>query len=210
MIIQHSIQNLKYKEENIILVGRSLGTGVAVYMANIFPKLRGIVLVSPYLSIREVAEKIVGKVLAKVVPDIFRSEDYIHIIKTPVLFIHGVKDKLIPCTASKRLYEKCNAPKMLNLSPHMDHNRIDLKNDLFLPILKFFVEKLDMEEFSLMYACEDIGKLSILGSMDNQPLLRHYSKDLTGEMDDETSQPSAQVSKNVYIDFEDEEDPDFE
>ena len=202
---------MKYKEENIILVGRSLGTGVAVYMANIFPKLRGIVLVSPYLSIRDVAEKMVGKMLAKAVPDIFKTQDYIHIIKTPVLFIHGVKDKLIPCTASKRLYEKCNAPKMINLSLQMDHNRIDLKNDLFLPILKFFVEKLDMAEFRLMYACEDIAKLSILGSMDDHLFLRDHLREPNDFESEGISLTSIQYSKPLQIDYEEvEEDQDFE
>lgn len=172
LILQHSIQNLKYKEENIILVGRSLGTGVAVAMGTIFPKLRGIVLISPFLSIRDVAEKLVGKLFAKVVPDIFRTYDHIQNLKTPVLFIHGVKDKLTPCTASKLLYERCNAPKMINLSPYMDHHKIDLRNDIILPILKFFVEKLNMEEYKLMYACEDTTALSMLGSMDDAPSAR--------------------------------------
>ena len=154
LIIQHAIQNLKYKEEDIILLGRSLGTGVAIQMANIFTKLRGIVLISPFLSIRDVAENMVGSVLAKVVGDIFKSKDFIQSIKTPALFIHGALDELIPASASKWLYDKCNAPKMLHISPTMTHNKLNLKFDIFLPMVKFFVERLGVVELKYLYEAE--------------------------------------------------------
>mgnify|MGYP000920340535 FL=1 len=170
LILKHCIEELKYSQENIILIGRSLGTGVAVQMNPLFPKIKAIILISAFLSVRYVGENVAGRTLSKFLPNVFRNEDFIETVTAPVLFIHGMKDTLVPWTASQSLYTKCKAPKMLCVSATMEHNNMDYKNDIFIPIMKFFDEKLGMNEFGKM-AEGDEDKLRMLTEMDDFPYM---------------------------------------
>lgn len=62
--------------------------------------MKGLILISPYTSIRDVAREKVGKVLSKMVGNIFRSIDIIDKVESPMLFIHGCRDDVIPCNMS--------------------------------------------------------------------------------------------------------------
>ena len=50
----------KISQKNIIVMGRSMGTGPACYLASKYSP-SGLALISPYTSIRKVAEHFVGK-----------------------------------------------------------------------------------------------------------------------------------------------------
>ena len=203
MIIKHCANTYKYKEENIILIGRSLGTGVAIKMGLVNPNLRGIVLISPYSSIRDVAENMFGVLGAKIVPNIFQTKDIIAEIKPPVLFIHGLRDRLIPCSKSSYLYDQCTSPKMLNISPTMDHNKVDYRKDLYLPILKFFVDKLDMTEFTDDYNSDELFRVSALSSLENNELRKMRYSALSNP--DDNLKPDRKFGELVLIRTEDDE-----
>ncbi len=55
----------------------------------------GIILMSPYTSIKDVADDLVTGYLSWVVKDRFRNIDIISKIKSPILLIHGKSDTLI-------------------------------------------------------------------------------------------------------------------
>ena len=171
LFIKYCTQTLGYKEEEITIIGRSLGTGVAIYLGTMFPKLKAIVLISAFLSIRYVGEYLAGRALSKILPDVFRNEDFISRVKCPVLLIHGIKDTVVPWTASQVLFDKCKSTKSIHLSALMEHNQLDSKNDLFLPIFKFFYEKLNMEQYSLENGSKGCRKLFLLREMDEFPIL---------------------------------------
>lgn len=42
-------------EENIIIMGRSIGSGPACYLASKFPRARALILISPIKSVKDVA-----------------------------------------------------------------------------------------------------------------------------------------------------------
>lgn len=194
LIVQHCIQNLKYKEENIILIGRSLGTGVALQIGSIYRKIRAIILISAFLSIRYVGENLAGTTLSKFLPNVFRNEEVIPLIRSPVLFIHGMNDTLVPWTASQTLYIKCLATKELYLGPSMDHNKMDFKNDIIMPIIKFFSGKLGMKGFESVGEKPGISKLDLLTEMDDFPYLCFPFIDPSkGE---ETDEPSAKTTRS--------------
>ncbi len=56
----------------------------------------GLILMSPFKSIREVAKDLVGRVLAWAIAERFRNIDLIREIRCPVFIVHGQKDRLIP------------------------------------------------------------------------------------------------------------------
>lgn len=142
-VVFYATEVLGYKLENIILVGRSLGSGVAVKLATEF-RFSSIILISPYTSIRDVAKKIAGKLLSKLVSNYFNSISQIENILCPVLFIHGKKDALIPYRMSEDLYSKSRTPKEMKINEEMSHNQFRLESELFAHMEEFMINKLKM------------------------------------------------------------------
>lgn len=91
LVWQHLTETLKVPPENIILWGRSVGTGPTCYLASKY-KPAAVVLQSPFLSCFRVA------IPFKVLP--FDSFPNLHRIARfqsgPVLVIHGRDDEIIP------------------------------------------------------------------------------------------------------------------
>ena len=97
------------KDEDIFVLGRSIRTGPAVYLAS-DKKSQGLILISPYKSIKSFK----GGFLWFFLLDIFKSIDIIGKVTFPILFIHGRNDNLIDYTHSGELLDKLK--KMSNLS----------------------------------------------------------------------------------------------
>lgn len=207
LIIRYSIEKLGYREENIILVGRSLGTGVAARMGAEFTRIRGLILITPFLSIREVANSVLGKMIGNYVPNIFRTREIIWQIKCPLLLIHGIKDRVVPCTNSTFIYDLCLAPKMIYLSLTMEHERSNFKFDIYLPMLRFFIEKLKMLEFQEQYDTEDIERVPVLSSLD-----RSLGISLPDNNHKKLEQPSDSTQEEIEnkINFSKEEEKEEE
>jgi len=143
--INFCTQVLRFKCENIILMGRSLGTGVAVQLATKY-NVKGVVLISPFTSIRAAATHLAGNILSKIMPNVFRSIDFIDQVQSPLLFIHGEKDALIPHQMSTQLYQKATVrEKSIKINKLMTHNHMKLERDIFLPLEKFMIEVLDLK-----------------------------------------------------------------
>lgn len=118
----------KVSEDSIIVFGRSIGTGVAVQMATEY-KVGGVILLSPYTSISDVASDIYWFLPIKqlsLVKDKFDSLAKIKKVHAPLLVIHGEKDRLIPISYGKTLYAAANSPKKFVSVADSDHNDFDL------------------------------------------------------------------------------------
>ena len=83
------------KPSDIILFGRSLGTGPATELAA-YVKPCALMLMSAYLSIRQLVRNIAGSLASFLVYERFRNMDNIKLVKCPTFLIHGKKDLLIP------------------------------------------------------------------------------------------------------------------
>lgn len=135
----------KIGEENIIVFGRSIGTGPAVHLAAIkHPAI--LTLMSAYTSLRAVVKNLVGRFLQYAVRERFLNKEMIKAVTCPVFLIHGMKDQLIPYQQSQELLQACqNAPCYLSLPEIMDHSEFDFLNDLSFP-LKEFCNKFDIRK----------------------------------------------------------------
>eukprot|EP00747_Dinoflagellata_sp_TGD_P169390 gnl/TRDRNA2_/TRDRNA2_198283_c0_seq1.p1 gnl/TRDRNA2_/TRDRNA2_198283_c0~~gnl/TRDRNA2_/TRDRNA2_198283_c0_seq1.p1 ORF type:complete len:425 (+),score=63.98 gnl/TRDRNA2_/TRDRNA2_198283_c0_seq1:63-1337(+) len=134
-----TIDELKVAYEQIILFGRSIGTGPAVYLASRFP-VGGLILVAAFASIREVIRSFAGSIVAKAFVERFPNIALIGNVSCPTLFIHGEKDSLVPPTQSVALFRQCRARKLLITPPAMEHNT-NLFTDasyLAVPAINFF------------------------------------------------------------------------
>ena len=128
-------------EENIIIYGESLGTGVTTEIAQ-NKNFAGIILESPFTSM--VAA---GKSKYPIFPirlllkDRYESDKKIKNIKSPVLIMHGEQDNIVPFWMGEKMFELANEPKYSYFSKYDDH-MMDFNNDLINSI-KLFLKSLN-------------------------------------------------------------------
>mmetsp|Transcript_8530 Transcript_8530/g.15238 ORF Transcript_8530/g.15238 Transcript_8530/m.15238 type:complete len:447 (-) Transcript_8530:192-1532(-) len=138
LAMEFVLNAVQWPLDGIKLLGRSLGTGPAIAMAAKYP-VAGVILITPFLSIREVFRPRVGK-LADLLEDRFQNGDIVHKIRTPTLIIHGTQDRLVPKSHSIEIYERLLCRKMLVCPEDKDHNFCLLKelSTFILPMVQFF------------------------------------------------------------------------
>ncbi|UCD58426.1 MAG: alpha/beta hydrolase [Candidatus Hydrogenedentota bacterium] len=108
--------------ENMVIFGRSLGASVAVYVAS-GNRCAGVVLESAFTNMTEMA-----RVHYSIFPGLGRLKhkfsciDRISSIESPILFIHGDADELVPYQLGLRLFEAAAAEKGFYTIPGAHHN----------------------------------------------------------------------------------------
>jgi len=119
-----AIEWLKKKdvnEKNIILYGESLGTGVAIEVAQ-QKKYAGIILESPFTSMINMGKKYYPIFpVSFLLKDKFESDKKIANISIPILIMHGKIDKIVPYYMGKKMYELANEPKFFYSQEYGDH-----------------------------------------------------------------------------------------
>jgi len=109
------------KEEQLILYGESLGTGIATEVAQ-NKNLAGIILESPYTSMTELAGKYYPLLPVKfLLKDRYESIKKIKNIRSPILIMHGGLDPIVPFQMGVQLYEAANEPKFKYFITNDDH-----------------------------------------------------------------------------------------
>ena len=136
---ESAIKWLKMKdinEQNIILYGESLGTGVAVEIAQ-NKNYAGIILESPFTSMVHLGKKYYPFLPVRfLLRDKFESYKKINNIFVPVLIMHGKVDKIVPYDMGKKMYELANEPKFFHLQEYGDH-MVEYDEKLLLALKKF-------------------------------------------------------------------------
>jgi uncharacterized protein len=121
----------------VAAMGRSLGTGVAVYLASQRP-LNALVLVSPYASIRAVAEEIYPFVPVRwLLKHPFDSLARAPALKTPMLALIAEHDDVIATHHSHTLLNAWGGSVTVKSYPHADHNSIINEDDYWAVIHTF-------------------------------------------------------------------------
>jgi len=124
------------KDENIILYGESLGTAIAVEIAQ-NKKYSGIILESPFTSMINMGKKYYPFFpVSFLLKDKFESNKKINNILVPVLVIHGKVDKIVPYTMGKKMYELANQPKFFYSQEYGDH-MVEYDEKLLLALKEF-------------------------------------------------------------------------
>jgi pimeloyl-ACP methyl ester carboxylesterase len=106
--------------DRVVLLGQSLGTGVASEMAR-----RGfgarLVLISPFTSIADMARHIIPLFPASFVRHRFDTRSKAPAIALPVLIIHGTEDEVVPFAMGERLASAFPQPRFVPV-PGGQHN----------------------------------------------------------------------------------------
>jgi len=94
---------------NIVAIGRSLGSGVAVHLASVRPVSR-LVLVTPYNSIQELAAQQFPYVPVRwLLQDRYESWKYAQQVAVPTLLVMAEHDEVIPRASTEALHKHFRA-----------------------------------------------------------------------------------------------------
>ncbi len=111
----------KITNNQIILYGESLGSGVAVEIGK-NNDFNSIILESPFTSIENSAKIYYPYLPIKLLlKDRYDSISKIKMINTPILIMHGKKDDVVPFFMGEELFEKANKPKKSYFTSDDDH-----------------------------------------------------------------------------------------
>lgn len=91
-----------YDEANIILVGYSLGSGIASYLAA-QNNPQQLVLLAPFQSLTDIKSRKIPIIPSFIMKYDLSNETWLKSVKCPVTLFHGTSDNLIPYDSSKKL-----------------------------------------------------------------------------------------------------------
>ena len=95
----------QYSENNIVIYGRSLGTGIASYLASKH-RPKQLILETPYYSILDVAKHRFPMFPVKqLLKYKFPTYQYLPKVTCPITIIHGTDDSVVPHSSGKKLSE---------------------------------------------------------------------------------------------------------
>ncbi|MFI4980823.1 MAG: alpha/beta hydrolase [Nevskiales bacterium] len=116
--------DVRTRQREIAVVGRSLGSGVATYLASQRPVER-LALVTPFDSIARIAQGRFPIFPAQLIlKDKYESWRYAPQVRCPVLVLEAQNDSVVPAASTARLLEKFTpAPKFLRID-HVGHGNI--------------------------------------------------------------------------------------
>jgi len=163
---ENSCRGLGVRYQNIILVGRSIGSGPACWLAAKYP-VGGLILVSPFATIKTAVKSIThgSSLLERLASFLLigggrgggdhasrgsgnkqaaeKFDNLLHIrnVRAATLIIHGKRDVLIPTEHSLELYSCSRADRKKFVTPTaMEHNsNLFAEAEFFaIPCLQFF------------------------------------------------------------------------
>ena len=112
----------KFSPENIIIYGKSLGTGVASYLAS-EKNCNKVILETPYYCMRSMARTYAPLYPAALIKYSFPVNKYLKKIAVPITVFHGTTDEVIPYKQSKKLKEELPSIELLTV-PGASHNNL--------------------------------------------------------------------------------------
>lgn len=150
---------LEYPPENIILMGYSIGTGPTLQLASDLcladTPPAAVVTIAAFLSICDIVRDLRGAVIVHLLADAianrWNSGERVKTITCPILFIHGLKDEVIPVEHSQKLHELCaSREKRIIICPDADHTHFEEPVDTVEPMAVFFTEVVNANESAII------------------------------------------------------------
>ena len=107
----------------VLYLGESLGGAVAIELALAHPPA-GLVLLSAFTSVRDMARVHYPLIPTALVPDAYPSLRLIGLLRAPLLVLHGEDDAIVPVEHGRALFDAATDPKRLRIVPGVGHNDI--------------------------------------------------------------------------------------
>jgi fermentation-respiration switch protein FrsA (DUF1100 family) len=129
------------KDNDIVLYGESLGTGIATHIAQ-NQKFAGVILESPFTSMVDAAKNVYPyfpiKLLLK---DKYENDKKIKNVNSPILIMHGEADKIVPFWMGEKMYKLANEPKYSYFTKKDNH--MMEYNEKMIKILTEYLKRLN-------------------------------------------------------------------
>lgn len=101
---RHAVEYFEYKEEEIVVYGRSLGSSFATYVASKENPSR-LVLETPFYNLVDVAKSRFPILpVERILNYAFPSNRFIRDVQCPITIYHGTSDRVVPHTSGYKLF----------------------------------------------------------------------------------------------------------
>lgn len=128
-VINLLVHLMGFDPMNIMVMGRSLGTGVSCILGTKY-EFGLLVLISAFTSIKQVARHNYTIIVSTLVKEQFNNLERIKSIRCPVLFLHGKDDTMIPPEQSHELFGRKRSDSFRFVSNQGKHHGLP-RNDTF-------------------------------------------------------------------------------
>jgi len=113
-----------FRDQDIVIHGHSLGTGVATWLATQKPA-RALILEAPFTAASDIgAERYPFIPVAFLMKDKFLNRECIKEVHMPLLIVHGDRDSVVPFAEGERLFTLANEPKIFIRMHGSEHNTL--------------------------------------------------------------------------------------
>jgi uncharacterized protein len=128
--------------DHIVVMGRSLGSGVASMLAGTRP-VGAAILITPYDSLAAVAAGHYPFLPVRLLlRHPFPSTDWAQRTRAPALLLAAEHDDVVPATHAQRLFEVWAGPKQIHVLAQTGHNDIEMHTDYYRLINEFLVAQI--------------------------------------------------------------------
>lgn len=119
----YNLMKQRYKEEDIIVLGYSIGSGMAAKLASENqPKM--LILQTPYYSLKKLVQKFIPLIPASIMLKYqFRTDQYLKKCNMPITIFHGNQDELIPFNHAQQLKAAFDDIRLIELE-NQGHNGV--------------------------------------------------------------------------------------
>ncbi|MGF1486742.1 MAG: alpha/beta hydrolase [Prochloraceae cyanobacterium] len=138
------VNSKNIKPQDIFIYGHSLGGAIAIDLATKTPQTAGLIIEGSFTSIREMIRY---KKIYELFPidwlleQRFDSINKVKSLPMPILFVHGLEDRIVPAKMSQSLYDATTSPKKLLLVPDAGHNNVvSVSGETYLETVKDFYQ----------------------------------------------------------------------
>jgi len=132
-----ALKEYNLQPQNIIVVGRSLGSSVATYLA-VNRKIAGLILITPFDSIKNIAKKHYKYFPVSIlIKHPFPTAYYISQVSVPVLMLAAEKDEIISEDNLKNLMKHVKNNANLIVYKNVSHNTIQNHINYYVEINLF-------------------------------------------------------------------------
>ena len=120
-IVKWIIENTQYSTNQIILFGESLGSCVSIALAEKYP-FKGLIFEGAPSSVLDVGRHHYPFIPVRLfLKDTWDSLSRIKNVRSPLLFIHSRKDKIVPFRFGQKLFNEAPDPKQAVWLEHTGH-----------------------------------------------------------------------------------------
>ena len=122
---------LAHDPSPVYLIGESLGSGVATFLAGNFKQqVAGILLVTPFTSLSDVASHHYGMLpIRALLSERYDSVEALSSYSGPAAFLIAANDEIVPAILGRTLHDSYRGAKLLREQAGAGHNTLDFAPD---------------------------------------------------------------------------------